>query len=482
MSDLKVNDIQLFTTLLFNNEFVPMRDASYIAPLPSGGEIYLPRNTIIEIDNVDYLTLFDLVTENINKVAYYHYIMFELLVTPMLVRNYSSTYNIVATSLLIEKAGSTGSFELFYFTDESDATSCDCVMQFLQNSASYTMTNDVANNKFTFTFDPYTLIPEGEIDVYFTISRFASNIAQYSARFTFRSPLNAFMMSEMLLGSDSTDYQEIGIDTTSAIIFDIPVINKDYYEGLDESGKRSFEGVILQTLLSSTDFENKRMLTDFTNLKFSNTTGLLKNMQLNKVTKLPVIDIVDTLPGFANDGDRYIVDNENISGVEQVRGLVYEYVSPTGWFSVAPVIDDIIYVSSKEKKYIYSEGHWVLPIYQIPIEIELEIVRSRTYTGSDLELSNAIKSTLVSSFQERFGTNVAIYRSEIIDVVHNVDGVGHCRLVRPESSIFYDFDIDVLDTYKLSYFMSSEDRQIKLMLYGPEYTFFKEENITIVIL
>jgi hypothetical protein len=483
-SDLKVNDIQLFTTLKFADDFVPTRDASYITLVPPSGEVYIPRNSIIKIDDVDYLTLFDMRSEKINKVVYYQYIMSQLQVIPMLVKSWdlAKTYNIAVTSLLTRKNESAGIFELFYYTTESDATSCDCEMEFLQDSVKRTMTNDTVNKKFVYVFDPYTLIPEGELDIFFTISRLGINIAQYEAKLTFRSPLDSFMMSEMLMGEDSTTYAEIGIDSSSCIIFDIPVVKKDYYEDLDDDEKRSFEGVILQALLSTTDFERKRMLTDFTNLKFSNTTGLLKNMQLNTVTKLPVIDIVDRVADVPNDGDRYIIDNEIIDGVEQPRGMIAEFSYPTGWTYTPAVIDDIVYVAAKECKYIYSEGQWVLPVYQIPIEIELEIIRAATFAGSDIELSNAIKTAIYDTFKSRFGTNVALYRSEIIDVVHNVDGVGHCRLVRPESSIFYKFDIHKFDQYKLSYFMSSEDEQIKLMLYGPEYTFFTKENITITIL
>jgi len=481
-SDLKVNDIQLFTTLLFGSDLVPTRDASYITTIPFGGEVYVPRNTIIEVDNIDYLTLFDITSERINKVAYYQYIMYQLQVIPMLVRSYGSTYNLTVTNLLVKKDGSSASFELSYYTNELDSTSCECEMEFLQDAIKHNMINDIANKKFTYLFNPYTLIPEGELDIYFTISRAGSNIAQYSASLTFRAPLNSFMMSEMLLGQDSTSYIELGVDSSSCIIFDIPVVKQSYYDNLDEDNKRAFELQVLQTMLSSIDFESKRMLTDFTNLKLTNTTGILKNMQLNEVSKLPVIDIVDTFPVAPNDGDRYILDNQTGSGVEQSRGMIYEYIFPQGWFSTSPVLDDIIYVTNKEKKYIFSEGQWVVPVYQIPIEIELEVIRSKTYAGSDIELSNAIKTALLSAFQSRFGANVALYRSEIIDVVHNISGISHCRLVRPESSIFYNFNINKLDHYKLSYFKSTDNAQVKLLLYSPEYTFFKEENITVIII
>jgi hypothetical protein len=212
-------------------------------------------------------------------------------------------------------------------------------------------------------------------------------------------------------------------------------------------------------------------------------------MQLNKVTKLPVIDIdIEEIPIDAKLGDRYIIEGDEggpgSKWYDQTRGTIAECVNELlqTWAFTLPVLDDMIYVTNKEKKYIYSEGQWIVPIYEIPIRISLEVFRTKNYAGSDEELSNAIKSTLYSAFESRFGTNVALYRSEIIDVVHNVDGVSHCRVVTPQSSIFYDFDINKFDNYELSYFRSTNDAQIKLLLYGPEYTFFKEEDITVVIL
>jgi len=488
-SDLKVNDIQLFTTLLFGNELVPTRDASYTTYMPVNGEAYVPRNTIIEVDSIDYYNLFDITTDKINKAAYYYYIMYQLQIIPMLVRSYGSTYDLSITNLLIKKDGSNASFDLSYYTTETDSTSAECILVFLQDGIEHNMVNDSTNKKFTYSFNPYNLIPEGELDAYFTILRGSSNIAQYSAKFTFRTSLNSFMLSQIILGEDSTSYIELDIDSTSCMIFDIPVIKKDYYDALDEDGKRAFESQILQAMISETDFESRRMLTDFTNLKLANTTGLMKNMQLNKVTKLPVIDMyIEAIPTNAKLGDRYIIEGDE-GGVGsawygQPNGTIAECIDEIlqTWGFTVPILDEMIYVEQKKKKYIFSEGEWALPVYQIPLEIEIEVIRSKTYTNTDIELSNAIKSALLSTFQSRFGTNVVLYRSEIIDVVQEINGVGHCRVVKPESSIFYDFDIDKLDDYILSYFKSTDNPQIKLLLYGPDYTFFKEESITIMII
>jgi len=463
-SDLKVNEIQLYSTLFFGDSPVPTRNAKYlISQLTS----YIPRNTIVEVDSVDYYTLFDMTIDYINKVANYQYIMYETEQVPLLVRSYGQTYNISATRLLTTKEENTAVLNLYYYTDESDSTSCECEIMFAESGKKYEMTNDYSNSRFTYTFDPYTEIPEGALNVYFTISRSGTLIAQYSVSLTFRRSLDDFMMSNMVVG-DSTTFVEI--DSTSAMVFDIPVIKKSYYDSID---KRTFESQILQSILSGTDFAAKRMLTDFTNIKLTNTTGLLKNMQLNETNKFPVIDInVEAVPLFASLGDRFI-----ISGVEggswegQPRGSIAECINEVlqTWAFSTPVIDNTIYVENKEKKYIFSEGEWRVPEYQLPLEIELEVFKSSSYTGSDIELSNAIKDSLITAFGSRFGTNISIYRSEIIDVVQEVTGVGHCRLVKPETSIYYNFDLDELT-------------QRELLEYGPEYIYFATENISIWVL
>jgi len=354
-SDLKVNEIQLFTTLLFGDGLVPTRDANFIANFLPSGEAYIPRGTIFyhnesndiyysiyQPEYIEYYTLFDINTEKINKVAYYQYIMYQLQVVPMLVRSYGSTYNLTVTNLLVKKNLDVATFELSYFTDESDSTSCECEMEFLQDGIKHNMIRDTVNNKFTYDFIPYTLIPEGALDIYFTISRNGVDIAQYSASLTFRAPLNSFMMSDILL----EDTPDLELDSSSCIIFDIPVIKKDYYDNLSEDEKRAFESQVLQKMLSGTDFESKRMLTDFTNLKLSNTTGILKNMQLNKVTKLPVIDIdIEEIPTNAKVGDRYIIEgDEGGYWTGNPRGSIAECDDEftQHWIFTVPVLDDII--------------------------------------------------------------------------------------------------------------------------------------------
>ena len=90
------------------------------------------------------------------------------------------------------------------------------------------------------------------------------------------------------------------------------------------------------------------------------------------------------------------------------------------------------------------------------------------YTASLGALTQAIREALVEAFTERFGINAEIFRSEIVDIVQGVDGVDHCRLLTPQSSIFFNFDID-------------DFTQTQLLEYAPEYVYFTEDDIAIRI-
>ncbi|GAF87473.1 unnamed protein product, partial [marine sediment metagenome] len=138
------------------------------------------------------------------------------------------------------------------------------------------------------------------------------------------------------------------------------------------------------------------------------------------------------------------------------------------WVFTVPKSDQMIYVTDVATKYIYSETGWVVPDYDIPLQISLDIFAESTYTGTLGTLTQDIREALVTAFTDRFGIGVSIYRSEIIDVVQEVDGVDHCRLLTPESSIFFNFDID-------------DFTQQQLLEYAPEYVYFTEDDIAIRI-
>lgn len=450
-SDLKVNEIALFSTIYFGSNLVPTRDV-----FSTFTSTFIPRQTVVNFDGVDYYTLYDIEIDALNSNAEYTYIMYEIEQIPTLVTSYGSTYDLYCDLLTVQRSGTSATYTLDYKTTESDYISTTCQMKISETGAVYNMTND--GTSFVYTFINNQAIPKGELTYFFTISHPVDGpIGQYSTQFIFRKDLSDFTMSDVVQ-SDSTTY----------IVYDIPTVLKSYYDGIDQ---RDFELQVMQQLLTTLSFKDYRMLTDFVNFKFSNTTGIMRNMQLNEVDLTPVINIRCGPPSSPSSGDRYIVgggSGDVWQGYDNYIAIYTGDATSGVWTFVEPKTDELVYITNKGYKYIYSESGWVLPNYEIPLQISLDVFKEDTYTSSLGALNQKIKDALITAFSDRFGINIDIYRSEIIDVVQGVDGVEHCRLIEPESSIFFNFDIDNFT-------------QTELLQYAPEYIYFTEDDIAIRI-
>ena len=468
-SDVKCNEVQLFSVINFGTStrnsiitgttiteptIVPTRNVSCLVPMST---TYIPRSTIITDGAYDFYTLFDITIDLINSSAYYNYIMYEAEVVPILVTSYGIDYNIVCTKLLVSKVGNTAEFEISYSSTEPDYDLCDTKLKIISTSLIYSMTNDSINKKFTYIFNPYTLLPVGNIDMEFTVyTNSGTAIATYSTAITFSKSLNDFMMSN------------VSIDSTSTIIYDIPVVEKTYYDSIVQ---KDFESSVLQNMMTVMDFKSYRMLTDFTNLKFTNTIGTMVNMQFNSTTKSDCIDIGNTTPPTnPSVDDRYIIGYTESGDWANKYGEIAQCIDSTGpvWYYFKSISDDIIYVTNKGKKYIYNGSKWILMEYQIPLVIDVEIFKESTYYGSDIQLSNLVKDTLLTEYSSRFGPNITLYKSEIISTIQAITGVSHCNLIKPESNIFFDYKLESLS-------------EQELLEYSAEYIYFNESSISVKV-
>jgi hypothetical protein len=453
-SDIKVNEIMLFVTFLFGSDIVPTRNVFYTF---AEGTTNVPRNTILTVNGIQYYTLFDMSIESLNSVADYTYVLYEIEQVPTLVTSFSSDYSFNCDNLIVEKEGAGATYTLQYNSTEDDPELVECEMEILETGQTFSMINqDATANEFVLILPDYTVIPEGELTYYFTLTHpTEGSIGRYQNTLTLRQSLENLTRSNTVADG-----------TAGIIVYDIPTVQKEYYDEVDQ---REFESQVLQTMLSTMTFADYKMMTDFVNLKPANTTGVLQNMQLNPVNRLPVISISSTPPGSCSLGDRYIVSN-GVGIWANHDNDIAECTDATSvtWTFTTPNTDDMVTVQNVGLKYIYSGLGWVLPSYEIPLEISLDVFKLDTYTDSIAELADTIRETLVSDFTSKFGINKPIYRSEIIESVQNVSGVEHCRLVTPESSIFFDFDIDNFT-------------QQQLLEYGPEYVYFTTDSISIRI-
>ena len=452
-SDIKCNEIQLYSNLDFNGELVPTRNESLESDINT---TYIPRGTIIPSGDKNYLNLFDINVDLINGSAYYEYILYSINIIPSLTTTYDSTYSkIVPQNLNIYLDSTTGDAVIRFNYTGTDTTAT-CEMNIIQTNRQYDMINDTTNKYFEYSFSPYTLFPSGDVIVEFTISSESGQISTYSATITFRKSLNDFMMSNVV--SDSTSY----------IIYDIPVIEEEYYNSID---KEDFELQVLQYMMSTLTFVDYRMITDFVNVKFTNTIGTLINMTHNPVTKSSVISLSETTVPFGELGDRYIVSGYEGGAWLNQKNKIAQCTDSTSqtWYFLAPNMNDMVLVTGEDKKYIFTGTQWFYPEYEIPLKIEIEIIKAVDYYGSNTELTNLVRTTLVDYFSSSFGSNIEVSRTEIIKVIRQLDEVGDCNLIKPESNIFFNFNLD-------------DFSQDDLLTYSPEYIYFGEDDITVRIL
>ena len=446
-SDLKVNEISLFSTLNYLDTLVPTRDF-----YESFTDLYIPRETVLtDTDGSEFYTVFDMEIDPLNSIANYTYILKEIQQIPSLVTSYGSTYNLYCDLLKVKRVGNGAEYQLNFKSDEADSSITTARFEILETGYTQPMVNDTTS--FIIFFPDYKTIPKGELTYYFTIAHTSGLVGQYQARLIFRNSLEDFTMSDVVQSDSST-----------FIVYDIPTISKDFYDNIDQV---DFELNVFQTMLNTMTFKDYRMLTDFVSFKFANTTGLMKNMQLNEVTKPAVIDILSIPPTTGVQGDRYIVENGTGDWVGKDNQIATLFDS-TGmiWVYTLPKMDDLLYITNKGKKYIYGDLVWVVPEYTVPLQIEIEVVKSTSYSGSLPDLANLVRQTLVEAFTSRFGINTPIFRSEIIEATQGISGVDHCNLIKPESNIFINFNLKDLT-------------QEELLRYGPEYMYFTTDNIAV---
>ena len=329
----------------------------------------------------------------------------------------------------------------------------------------------------TFIYEAnYNEIPDGDVIYLFQFNDVGENIlSEYSSNLTFKKDLSSIMLSNLVV--DGTN----ALDATSMVVYDIPCIKKSYYDALDDQA--AFEITIFQALVNEAVFSDYRMITDFTNLKFTNTTGYLENLYHNELSYTIISQSQTTIPGSPSGGDRYIVNGREstpwFAGTVNydIKDRIVEWSSDaTSWVLIEPRLSDVASIADETnvngdvEHFIFSEYGWI-PVtrrYEIPFNVTVEVYKEKDYPGTDSQLVDDLKTTIYEAFESQFGPNINIHRSEIVDVVHNVEGVDYCRVIRPESSIFYDFKL-------------TDFTQDALLKYAPEYVFFTRDSINVRI-
>ena len=475
-SDIKVNEIMLFTRLKYLDMICPTRNI--IIPLDSTalvGTDLIPAGTIVDVDGEDYETLFTMVPDYLDDTVEYQYVVNEVNVTPVLESTtlYAQYCYIIITNINYDKIGDTLTVTTQATEIPDEIYDFQCEMTTEWDGLKYAMiTNiDVGGNieSFSYMFADYLDIPPNEQRFRFKITGMVPathlgggavvderrTISIYTSDTVIRKNLEDFMLSTI---TDST----AGIYS----IHNVPVIKSSYYV-TEDIDRASFELLTIQTLIANIDINSKRMLTDFINIKFSDTTGLLKNMKYNTPTRGNVVSKTQTsIPGSPSDEDQWIVNGAEDSSWLQHKNKIAVWYDTGGWTFFDPVINDSVYVVDEEKTYIYTSCDWIEPVFNIPFEIEALVTPDPLAPISASILIENIKNALLNQFITKFGIDKDIDRSEILATIRNVDGVTYAKLHKPE--------IDIRFKYELT------DLSLETLLdYTPQLVAFTYDSITI---
>ena len=367
-SDLKRNEIALFTDLIFLNEYVPTRNESIIVDQHDYPNLVIPAGEVLYRDpvtNEAFITMFDIEISADSRSSSYVWILDDI-TRPVLINESLIKDTVIYPArceFKIDRSANDGEGEVVIFLmynrvnlkaeyDDLAATiswpsnTNQKLMGFasddeLKELNGGELPSDPIERKkigaFKYTI-PLTEVLQGKVNYYFEVSHvqnqtvYDSTSALYSndRQFILRAQtdtiikknLDEFMYSRVVRVADQKWH-----------LYDVPLILERWWNNVKSRNlKDSFTESVLFKIVSF-DVTNYRMLTDFVNLKFSNTWGRLTNMNFNPSNKGDIKGInPSVIPPTPSNGDGYAVTNElNPWAVSDYYSITYPIVKDGGF-------------------------------------------------------------------------------------------------------------------------------------------------------
>lgn len=490
-SDIKRNEIVLFSDLIFESATVPTRNAVWALDSTTIGwdgtsdldwNIY--SDDTIELDGEEFYSLFNIEINPLSQTSLYYYLIDEVNQAVSLQRYYESETTVLPSTSRFTTVTKDGLgnrllaenqvLEVGLQFDEvvaGDYSSLQCLVETSWDGNTYAMTQVTVNPGGEDEYKEFQVdislssIPKGEQSftyrMYYLTNPPTKDWVVDSIVTTYiRSDLDEFMISQV----NTTD---LGGGFFDIDVYDVPVIKKEYYDAIDTN---SFIQETIFKILAF-DVTQYRMITDFMNLKYSNTTGSLDNMLFNPTTKDSVIKTNPVAADIASNttGDRYII-TEDPNEFDRDAPFITEYMDSTaGWVYEKLAVNDIITVDSESSKMIFNGSQMLIPTSTIPLEPYIIVWKDTSVSITATALVTNVKDALIDNLSDRFGFDKPLYISEIIDVVQEVNGVDHCVVKSPKHDIFFDYDI------------KSDLTQEELLVYSPELLVFDTSNISVEV-
>lgn len=313
-------------------------------------------------------------------------------------------------------------------------------------------------------------------------------------------------MSDCMQSSVTVDELLNGIDAGYGEnvyhIHNVPTVYQEYYQEIinsssDSSGNSNFELVVMQKLIDSLHFDSLKMLTDFINIKFADTYGILTNLKYNP-PEYNVESRYSHTPWWQNSQGNVgfpegAIENPSYSEPTSIQDEVYYIANGKIDGNNDPLNEYIGYIVRRDVTILYnddtlesgtpeytyqlieptvgmvvkikdeldSEGDMQTCIwngriwktvdqYTIPLKIKIKVEVDETVTGkSDKAIQESVINTLSQYFQNKMGLQKNLDRSDIVRVCRSVDGVIYAELLEPEFDIRFDYEVGDLEQKEL---------------------------------
>lgn len=519
-SDLKVNEITVFSQLIYNNpenpdgqaEIVPTRNISL--PIDSTN-FFIPRGSSPIGENSEFETIFSMVVDIETGQADYEYILRETDITTAL-ESTDPNYNPLAFMVI----------PTVNFSSTIDSTNSDIINIDVFANANHVPTDDITQfrAKIITEFDgqEYDMITELDPDdpdivkgfsyQFLDFLNFPKNQVQFKIRVQGLVPYDkittedkialgiegdpsepdqfitiSVYTADIIIRQDLSDFMisSVTLDTINNesvyVVHNVPVVLSSYFEQ-DGFDIKDFELTVLQKLINEININSKRMLTDFINVKFPDTAGKLTNMLNNPVGSPKIISrTLTNIPTTPALFDSYIVNGkEGIDFLGQNWADYKDQIAQWNgikWIFIEPGFDEFVEIDNKfdandadqGRKLQWTGEIWFEPVFDIPFEVSLKINKDPSVPISSSALTTNIRTALIDHFSSKFGMDAEIDRSEISRVVRGVDGVKFAVVLKPEVDIRFKFEI--------------KDLEFETLLdYTPQLVAFTEDNISINII
>ena len=471
-SDLKINEMNTYGVLLFEDDIVPTTSVNFevenTLSLITQFTKFPPSGTY---ENLEWYFPYEIRLDFDHMVAKYYYLLRDSDLS------YTVSFSdIAANPIFVSRVNVTSDYVTRQFTlrieynKDSLYSLTGILFGLYLTGRNYTVQQNLTpipindtSGYCSITFG-HELFPSGTVSLTIDVKKAMTIISRYISSSIFKYDLKKFTMSQIVVDAENT---------TSSLI-DVPVWEKSWYDDLTSSQKKIFELATVQKMFDLYDSTTMRMMNSFVNFKMPKTKGIIDNIYRNlpalNVKKL-VKDSTEIPSGIAV-GDQLAIVGPVISPADifyRQDGAIALLLSLPGtsvsdWRFDFRSISTLLYDEDTKLGYFYDGHNWYRPQFELPLKIHALL-----YTkDGNLSYIDKAKTTLLDYFTPKFGIDQAIYRSEIISALQQIDGVTYVKLLSPEIDLYFNYSLDDID-------------YTELIKYVPEYIFFRDEDITIEV-